>query len=114
MQLLELGQFLREAAYRFTTITPESHRRVNARFDNARARTLRDVFGWSRPFEPSLLPKEILDLTPVVEEGCLLRSKVRFSTDGDFIFMHSAFPTTDANSVFFGPDTYRYLKLLRR
>lgn len=72
------------------------------------------MFGWSRPFDASLLPKEILDLTPVVEEGGLMRSKVRFSTDDEFMFVHSAFPTTDANSVFFGPDTYRYLKLLRR
>ena len=114
MSLLELGKLLLHSGYRFTTITPESHRRVNARAGNERARTLRDVFGWSRPFDPDMLPKEILDLTPVEEKDGLLRSKVRFSTDGDCIFVHSAFPTTDASSVFFGPDTYRYRKLLRR
>ena len=114
MSLVRLGRMLLDSGYRFTTITPESHRRVNARPGNERARSLRDVFGWSRTFEPSLLPAAMLVLTPVVEENGLLRSKVRFSTDGDFIFVHSAFPTTDANSVFFGPDTYRYLKLLRR
>lgn len=115
MSLVALGRRLREAGYRFTTITPESHARVNARAGNERARSLRDVFGWSRPFEPSLLPHDMLALTPVEEAaGGLLRSKVRFSTDGDAIFVHSAFPTTDADAVFFGPDTYRYLKLLRR
>ena len=111
MNLFRLGRLLQEANYRFTTITPESHARVNRRRGNERARTLRDVFGWSRPFEPSLLPHEMRQL---VEADALGKSKVRFSTDEDRIFVHSAFPTTDAGSVFFGPDTYRYLKLLRR
>ena len=39
---------------------------------------------------------------------------VRFSTAGDLLFVHSPFPTTAADSVFFGPDTYRSLDLLRR
>jgi precorrin-6B methylase 2 len=114
-RFLRLGRLLLEAGYRFTTITPESHARVNRRRGNERARTLRDVFGWSRPFESSLLSKEMLQLLDVehVDDG-LLKSKIRFSTDEDTIFVHSAFPTTGANSVFFGPDTYRYLKLLRR
>jgi precorrin-6B methylase 2 len=115
MSLVALGTRLCEAGYRFTTITPASHARVNARPGNERARSLRDVFGWSRAFEPSLLPPDILALTPVdrAADG-LLRSKVRFSTYGDAIFAHSAFPTTGSDAVFFGPDTYRYLNLLRR
>ncbi len=116
--LLHLGRALREAGYRFTTITPESHTRVNARAASSRARSVRDVFGWSRPFEPSLLPRTMLDLlerADAVEDTGenLCRSRVRFSTDGDLLFVHSGFPTTDASSVFFGPDTYRYLRLLR-
>lgn len=109
--LLPLGRLLRETGYRFTTITPESHARVNRRPGNERARSLRDVFGWSRPFEPALLPHEMRPLVEADEQG---KSKVRFSTDEDKIFVHSAFPTTGATAVFFGPDTYRYLKLLRR
>jgi methylase of polypeptide subunit release factors len=50
----------------------------------------------------------------LVEEGSLLRSSVRFSTCGPLLFVHSAYPTTGADAVFFGPDTYRYLALLRR
>ena len=42
------------------------------------------------------------------------RPTIRFSSAGDQIFVHSAFPTTQPDSVFFGPDTYRYLDLLRR
>lgn len=110
-RLLRLGRLLREANYQFTTITPESHARVNGRRGNERARSLRDVFGWSRPFEPALLPQEMRPLVEVDGQG---KSKVRFSTGEDKIFVHSAFPTADASSVFFGPDTYRYLKLLRR
>lgn len=109
--LLRLGRLLQKANYQFTTITPESHARVNRRRGNERARTLRDVFGWSRPFDPELLPQEMRELVEVDDAG---RSRVRFSTAGDNIFAHSAFPTTDAGSVFFGPDTYRYLQLLRR
>jgi methylase of polypeptide subunit release factors len=29
------------------------------------------------------------------------------------LFAHSGFPTTEQNSVFFGPDTYRFARLLR-
>src|SRR5690606_38669702 len=30
------------------------------------------------------------------------------------LFAHSGFPTTDADAVFFGPDTYRFCALLER
>jgi methylase of polypeptide subunit release factors len=114
--LLTLGRLLRESGYDFTTITPLSHRRVNARPENAVARSLRDVFGWSRPFPRTLLPAQMLELLreagELIDEGELLRSGVRFSTRGAMLFVHSAFPTTGADAVFFGPDTYRYLSLL--
>ena len=115
--LVTLGHLLRERDYHFTTITPETHPRVNARPGNAKARSIRDVFGWSRPFDAPLLPRELVDLLEragALESGSLLRSKVRFSTSSGLLFVHSAFPTAEADSVFFGPDTYRYLDLLRR
>lgn len=114
--LLRLGNLLRASGYRFITITPTSHRRVNSRPENAIARSIRDVFGWSRPFPPTLLSDEMRDLLRdancLIEDGDLFRSAVRFSTRDEQIFVHSAFPTTGADSVFFGPDTYRYLSLL--
>lgn len=113
--LLRLGRLLRDSHYTFTTITPESHARVNARAGNERARSVRDVFGWSRPFDDDVLPDEmraLLEEADAIDEQ--RRSKVRFSSDGDLLFLHSAFPTTGAHSVFFGPDTYRYLRLLRQ
>lgn len=117
--LVRLGQHLRERGYRFTTITPLSHLRVNARPGNEQARTLTDAIGWSRPFDEDMIPAKIINLLTTAEavtktDGGLLRSLVRFSTAGRHLFVHSAFPTLDADSVFFGPDTYRYLSLLRR
>ena len=62
------------------------------------------------------LPKEILDLLEQAEEleagEGMLRSKVRFSSLGEQLFVHSAFPTEAPNSVFFGPDTYRFVRAL--
>jgi SAM-dependent methyltransferase len=111
--LLELGRHLRRADYFFVTITPESHGRVNARVGAAEARTLRDVFGWNRPFRPETVGDRIWSLLDQADAvaACagLYISKIRFSTYDALIFLHSAYPTLAANSVFFGPDTYRFL-----
>ena len=116
--LIALGRALREVGYAFVTVTPETHRRVTARAaasGRSSASSLRDVFGWSRPFEPSLLPPPMMDLARaagIIEDGALLRSRVRFSSIGERLFVHSAYPTTAADAVFFGPDTYRYCDLI--
>jgi methylase of polypeptide subunit release factors len=41
--------------------------------------------------------------------GGLWRSRLRISTAADTLFLHSAFPTEAENSVFFGPDSYRFI-----
>ena len=119
--LLLLGRELMAQRYDFVTVTPDTQRRVNERADklgNGRARSLRDVFGWSRPFELSALEKPVLELMRAAdaldEQGELCRSRVRFSSLGGRLFVHSAFPTLAADSVFFGPDTYRFCSLLER
>lgn len=109
--LVRLGAELRDSGYHFTTVTPETHARVNRRPENARARSVRDVFGWSRPFGPGLLPDRLVALMDeagvLVRDGDDWRSTVRFSSYDGELFVHSAFPTSDADAVFFGPDTYR-------
>jgi hypothetical protein len=122
--VLQLGRLLHQQDYRFTTITPESHRRVVSRPGRNEAHSLRDVFGWSMPFARKLLPENVFVLmehAEVIErvqgpDGVhLFRSKVRFSSDAESrLYVHSAFPTVGNDAVFFGPDTYRYLSLLRR
>lgn len=114
--LFEIGKFLQKSDYRFTTITPESHRRILAR--QLESKNLVDVFGWNREFGLNILPEKISTL--VVESGMLtevngrFRSKIRFSTIKDQLFLHSGFPTNEQDSVFFGPDTYRYVRFLRQ
>ena len=116
--LLALGQALQRAGYQFTTITPATHRRVNGRPENAWARDLRGVFGWSRPFREDTLPAEILALMRragvLAEREDRLCATVRASSIGERLYFHSAFPTRDEDAVFFGPDTYRYVAALKR
>ena len=122
LALLELGRALRRDGYAFVTVTPETHRRINERAAQAgehEARSLRDVFGWNRPFRPGLLPRRMLELLSAAGEveavdGELLRAKIRFSTAEGQLFIHSAFPTLQHDAVFFGPDTYRFCSLVQR
>ena len=56
---------------------------------------------------------DLLEQAEELEAGeGMLRSKVRFSSLGDQLFAHSAFPTEAPDSVFFGPDTYRFVRAL--
>lgn len=116
--LIALGRWLRARDYRFVTPTPATHTRVNARAANAEARSVEDVLGWSRPFHAGARPEleRLLDAAAALRrDGDRFRSTVRFSTLGDHaLFVHSAFPTDDPASVFFGPDTYRFAAALRR
>ena len=108
--LCELGRLLAREGYRFVTPTPETHARVIAR--RSEARDLRDVFGWSLPFRADLLPPAWLALLREAgvlhEQAALLRAEVRFSTLGERLWVHSAYPTLQADAVFFGPDSYRF------
>lgn len=110
--VLALARAVRETGYGFTTITPASHAAVNARPRNAEARSLRDVFGWSRPFRTDLLPAPILALMraagAVAEDGPLLRPGLRLSSLDGGLFAHSAYPPSAADAVFLGPDTMRF------
>src|SRR5947209_17722986 len=114
--LVALGQELRARNYRFITLTPLTHRRVNSR-PQSTAGLLQRIFGWSQPFHALELPSELLALLQAADEltesDALLRSNVRFSTQSEQIYVHSAFPTDAADSVFFGPDTYRFARALR-
>lgn len=114
--LRQLAQMLQDTGYRFTTVTPATHARVNSRPGNAWAARIEDVFGWSRPFRAGLLPAEMFRL--LQEAGALVphgegwRSLIRVSSLQDRLFIHSAFPTSAGDAVFFGPDTYRFLSAL--
>src|SRR5436190_1529427 len=115
--LVRVGQELQRAGYHFTTITPLSHRRVIAR-PTPDTPSFRDIFGWNRPFAPQDLPDDLLaaleEAEAVEAAGRELRSTVRFSTLCGQLFAHSPFPTEQADAVFFGPDTYRFARVIER
>ncbi len=115
--LVSLGNWLRGQDYRFVTVTPATHERVNARPENRMARDLAGIFGWSRPFAGESLPADWLTLLAgadlIRREADGWRSQVRVSSLGEQLFVHSAFPTLAADAVFFGPDTYRFDRLIR-
>jgi release factor glutamine methyltransferase len=112
--LIVLGTTLRSRGYRFVAVAPATHYRVLDRPGNPT--TLESIFGWNRPFECKGLDSKILALLEKAEaldeEGGKCRSRVRFATIGDLLFVHSGFPTTEQDAVFFGPDTYRFVRLL--
>lgn len=114
--LQELIGVLAMQGYRFTTVTPRTHELFLLRSDGI-ARDLKDVFGWGLPFEAHILPPLLLELMTQgsllrVSEG-LLRSRIRISTLDDDFFVHSSFPTDEVDSVFFGPDTYRFARFVK-
>lgn len=114
--LLALGRRLIAEGYRFITPTPLTHERFLQRFATPLARDLRDAFGWSMPFDHTLLPADeliALEQAGIVEpQGYLWRSTVRWSSLGGLLFAHSAYPTTHADSIFFGPDSYRFAQMI--
>jgi methylase of polypeptide subunit release factors len=115
--LLALVRMLDARGYRFVTPTPATHARVVARPDRQEARSIEDVLGWSLPFASGLLDSEMLNLLRAGEaiepaEGGRLRATIRVSSLRKRLYLHSAFPTDAADSVFFGPDSYRFADLI--
>ncbi|HEU4533445.1 MAG TPA: class I SAM-dependent methyltransferase [Polyangiaceae bacterium] len=116
--LLDLGHWLLASGYHFITVTPATHARVLAREGARSARSLRDAFGWSLPFDRGALPERAWALLEaagaLAPAGGRWRSAVRFSSLGGALYAHSAYPTDDTDAVFFGPDTYRFAAFLAR
>lgn len=114
--LVALLRELDSEGYQFTCVTPRTHERVLARRSGEQAADLRDVFGWNLPFARDLLPGPLLELlrdaAALEEVSGGLRSLVRVAELDGRLFLHSAFPTTEEDSVFFGPDTYRFARFL--
>lgn len=108
---------LRAHGYEFITPTPGTHQRVLRKAEPRQAESIRDVLGWSMPFSPETIPQVIeaaLQRAGFIEcaPGGLLRATVRVSSLGGDLFLHSAFPTSARDAVFFGPDTYRFARFL--
>jgi methylase of polypeptide subunit release factors len=113
--LVTLGRFLKKEGYRFIVVTPTTHERVLNRPEQQP--TLRSIFGWNRAFDRDAISPRLFEL--LSEADVLLhsrdryRSTVRFATIDDMLFAHSAFPTVETHAVFFGPDTYRFVRFVK-
>jgi methylase of polypeptide subunit release factors len=116
--LRQILLILAAAGYRFTATTPLTHQRVLAHRASKPATSLRDVFGWSLPFAPGVLMPDLLaalDAAGLLQKcGALLRSAVRVASLDNGVYLHSAYPTMDRNAVFFGPDTYRFVRFIQQ
>ena len=114
--LIELLALLQRQGYANHAITPHSHAIVNARPNNFIAKDSVGVLGWSREFTPVILGDQLFDL---LQQANVLeksphgwKSKIRVSNYHRLQFLHSSFPTHHHDSVFFGPDTYRFVKAI--
>jgi methylase of polypeptide subunit release factors len=112
--LVSLGRALRDQGYQFVAVTPATHNRILHR---PHPTTLQSIFGWNLPFEKEALPSRLFDLLSearfLEQDDGRYRSTVRFATLCGLLFAHSGFPTTAQDAVFFGPDTYRFARLLQ-
>ena len=109
---------LKRRNYRFVTPSPRTHGIVVARARRADADPLRDLLGWSLEVEGSQIDPELLALLDAGEallrdDAGRIRSRYRVSSEGDRLYLHSAYPTAGIDSVFFGPDSYRFAAFLR-
>jgi methylase of polypeptide subunit release factors len=114
--MVALAALLQEQGYSFTSVTPQTHLRVLNRLP--RGDSNREVFGWNRPFQKAQLSPQIVQLLGAADaiediQGAS-RSRIRFSSLDGLLFCHSAFPTVDQDSVFFGPDSYRFAAAVGR
>lgn len=115
-QLEALLVALKARNYRFVTPTPATHARVLARDPGRRATCLADLLGWSLPFVPGTVDREIEDLLDRagaierVEGG--FKSRLRAATVEGELYLYSAYPTTSRDAVFLGPDSYRFARLI--
>lgn len=122
-----LGLVLRDLAqadYRFITPTPLTHQRVLAHRTHSgfpMAANLRDVFGWNMPFNATTCGGMTRELLAAMRgagvlraDGDVLQSRVRVASIEQDLFVHSAYPTTQEDAVFFGPDTYRFARFIQQ
>jgi methylase of polypeptide subunit release factors len=115
-ELCRLGQYLKDTRYRFTAVTPDTHARVLAR-PNLQAKDARDVLGWNCPFKSDSMPERLLQLL-LSAEACeqlpdgRFRALLRCASVDELLFFHSPFPTHQRDAVFFGPDSYRFVRAL--
>lgn len=114
-QLLRLGEALRAEGYAFTTPSNATVKRVNARAGNELARDAAALFGWGRPVpEDAGLPwiGHLQDARLAYRDGQAWRTPLRAAILGPGLLFHTSGPGAAPDAVFFGPDSYRFVRAL--
>ena len=125
--LQQILYLLTQHHYRHTTISPASHATIMQRdwqHDSQQHSTLmvlQQLFGWSRAVPISAIPADLYQLGQQAQlwqmvDHAQVQSRLRVSSLDDagqrYLFWHSAYPTVQADAVFFGPDTYRFVRAI--
>lgn len=115
--LLDLLARLDRVGYDFVAPTPATHARVVKRPDRQLAGGIVDVLGWSLPVAPGIidaaLERLLVDAAVLtLRSDGLLQPALRVSRVESCLFWHSAYPTSEPDSVFLGPDSYRFAQLI--
>jgi methylase of polypeptide subunit release factors len=113
--LAELLARLDARGYQFVTPNNRTYKILRRRDGPRVAANLRDVLGWSLPYVAGTIDPPVEALLDragqVVRQDGHERARLRASTVGGQLFLHSAYGAgTDA--VFLGPDTYRFASYL--
>ena len=115
--LIPLAGLLRTCGYEFTTVTPATHARILGRDPRRNAQDLRDFLGWNLPCQKPAPGTALANAWEILREEGMLdrgnRARIRFSTLDSLLIAHSGYPTVEEEAVFFGPDTYRFIRFLR-
>ena len=115
--LTDVLSYLAASGYHFIPLTPLTHQRFNARAASHTYPSLRHILGWNvalpvsddvQPLSASVAQANTLlgDSTP--------HSAVRVASLDEDLFLHFAYPTNEDNAIFFGPDTCRFVCILRQ
>ncbi len=116
LALIALGKDLRARGYRFVAVTPATHRRVFGRPPGPPG--LQSMFGWNRPFRRRRCRPDLVELLAAAgalqeTEAALIGRACGSPPSASCYSRIRAFRTTEPDAVFFGPDTYRFVRLLR-
>lgn len=114
--LIELLGKLKARGYRFITVTPKSHASVIGRPGREQARTMEDALGWSLVFATHVLPDDVRNCLRradmIDRNGGVWHSRLRVSSLGEDLLLHSSYPSESEDAVFFGPDSYRFADVI--
>ncbi|KAG8926724.1 hypothetical protein FRC02_008716 [Tulasnella sp. 418] len=123
---------LQQKSYQFFCPTPETQEiSINKRIQLSEkelltAKSVHDIWGWSIATEESetFHSRELIDqliaagvLTRDKSASGVLRPQIRVSClysegAGPNYYVHSSWPTDTVDAVFFGPDSYRYIRYM--